>query len=117
MPKMRCDVKSRLISCCNELLAVAKEKAVEYGDSVCSRLEELKCDISSHVFKVYLVGPFSCGKSSLLNRWLGVDVLTTGLAPETAVSSELRFGETERMVLQPLRTYGGEVRNSDEELL
>ena len=117
MTKQRCDVKSRLVTCCDELIAVANEKVVEYGDSVCSRLEELKADISSHVFRVYLVGPFSCGKSSLLNRWLGADILTTGLAPETAVSSELRFGEKERMILQPLRAYEGGMQNSDEELL
>ncbi len=110
------DAKTRLIACCEELLAVASEKAVDYGESICSRLEELKAEISSHVFRIYLVGPFSCGKSSLLNRWLGSDILTTGLAPETAVSSELRFGESERMILQPLRAYGGGEQESDEEI-
>ena len=108
--------KKRLIACCDELLKVANENAVEYGDSVRLRIEELKAEISSHVFKVYLVGPFSCGKSSLLNRWLGSDVLTTGLAPETAVSSELRFGETERMILQPLKACVSGAHESDEEL-
>lgn len=108
--------KKRLIACCDELLKVANENAVEYGDSVRSRIEELKDEIASHVFKVYLVGPFSCGKSSLLNRWLGADVLTTGLAPETAVSSELRFGETERMILQPLTACLNGANESAEEL-
>ena len=117
MNTCRNSAKKRLVACCDELMKVANENAVEYGDSVRSRIEELKTEISSHVFKVYLVGPFSCGKSSLLNRWLGADVLTTGLAPETAVSSELRFGETERMILQPLTAFVNSANESTEELL
>ena len=117
MNTCRNSAKKRLVACCDELMKVANENAVEYGDSVRSRIEELKTEISSHVFKVYLVGPFSCGKSSLLNRWLGADVLTTGLAPETAVSSELRYGETERMILQPLTAFVNSANESTEELL
>ena len=98
------DIKSRLIGCCDELAAIVNEKAVEYGDSVLKDLDDLKTAIRDHVFKVYLVGPFSCGKSSLLNRWLGTNVLSTGLTPETAVSSELRYGERERTILQPLNS-------------
>lgn len=96
------DVKERLIACCDELVEVANEKAVEYGESVLKNLEDLKAAIRSHVFKVYLVGEFSCGKSSLLNRWLGRDMLFTGLTPKTAVSSELHYSEREHMVLQSL---------------
>lgn len=101
---MDSEVKTRLVSCCDELAAIVKEKAVEYDETVLDELENLKTSIKDHIFKVYLVGPFSCGKSSLLNHWLGTSVLSTGLAPETAVSSELRFGEYERTILQPLKS-------------
>lgn len=96
------EVKARLIACCDELAEIVKERAVEYGDEVLSNLDALKQNIETYVFKIYLVGPFSCGKSSLLNRWLGIDVLSTGLTPETAVSTELCYGETERMELYTL---------------
>lgn len=97
------DIKSRLIGCCDELAAIVSEKAVEYGDSVLKDLDELKTAIRDHVFKVYLVGEFSCGKSSLLNRWLGREVLFTGLTPKTAVSTELHYADHEHMVLQSLK--------------
>ncbi len=96
------DIKEFLISRCDALRKVYDEKAVEYGEDIGSRIDELKQSIAEHRFKVYLVGPFSCGKSSLLNRWLGSRILSAGLAPETAVSSELLYGDRERMILQPL---------------
>ena len=94
--------KQRLLNCCASLKEVISENAVQYGSAVGLRVDALEKAIRDYAFKIYLVGPFSCGKSSLLNRWLGVDVLSTGIAPETAISTELRYGEEPRMVLYPL---------------
>lgn len=96
--------KKELLEVCDELLAVAEEKAVEYGEQVGVRLNALKKAIGDFVFRINLVGPFSCGKSSLINRWLELPhLLPTGIAPETAISTELRYGEKDRMILYPLR--------------
>lgn len=94
--------KQRLLDCCASLKAVVAENAVQYGSAVYQRINDLEASIRNYAFKIYLVGPFSCGKSSLLNRWLGMDVLSTGIAPETAISTELRYGEEPRMILYPL---------------
>ncbi|GJH14282.1 hypothetical protein CBA19CS11_35610 [Caballeronia novacaledonica] len=40
-----------------------------------------------------VIGSFSAGKSSLLNAFLEKDVLPIGLAPETELATELRYGE------------------------
>lgn len=96
--------KQELIAICDELDEVVGEKAVEYGDFVSKRLSELKNAIADYMFRINLVGPFSCGKSSLINRWLGMPhLLPTGIAPETAISTELRFGPKAKMVLYPLK--------------
>ena len=96
------DAKKRLTDCCDELATIVREGAVEYGESALKAIVELRQNICDHVYRVYLLGPFSCGKSTLLNRYLGEDILSTGLAPETAVSTELRYGEHKHMLLEPL---------------
>lgn len=40
---------------------------------------------------VPVVGGFSAGKSTLINSWLGEEVLSTNLTPETALATELRY--------------------------
>ena len=105
--------KEELIQICDDLRVVLDEAAVEYGKDLPGRLESVKSQISDYVFKIYLVGPFSCGKSSLLNRWLGMEhLLPTGIAPETAISTELRYGTVPCMDLYPLRE-GGAVERLD----
>lgn len=96
--------KQELISVCDDLRGVVAEGAAAYGNMVDKRLAEIADSISHYVFRINLVGPFSCGKSSLLNRWLGMEhLLPTGIAPETAISTELRYGHTPKMVLFPLK--------------
>ncbi len=46
---------------------------------------------------VPVVGAFSAGKSTLLNAFLGKDYLSTGISPETALASEIRFSMDERI--------------------
>lgn len=44
---------------------------------------------------VPVVGDFSSGKSSLLNKFMGKDILEVNIKPETAVPSELYYSEEE----------------------
>ena len=47
--------------------------------------------------KVPFVGDFSAGKSSLINSYMGVNLLPTDVAPQTAVSYELYYSENESL--------------------
>jgi len=49
-------------------------------------------EIVSTELIVPVVGGFSAGKSTLINSWLGENVLSTNLTPETALATELRYG-------------------------
>lgn len=49
--------------------------------------------------KIPFVGDFNSGKSSLLNSFLGRDILPTKILPETAVAYEIYFSENERLEL------------------
>lgn len=49
--------------------------------------------------KIPFVGDFNAGKSSLLNSFIGRDLLPTNIVPETAVSYELYYDETECLEL------------------
>ena len=42
---------------------------------------------------VPVVGGFSAGKSTLINQFLGENILSTALTPETALATELRYSE------------------------
>ena len=49
--------------------------------------------------KIPFIGDFSAGKSSLLNAFMGVDLLPTNLTPETAVSYQLYYDTREHLVI------------------
>ena len=42
---------------------------------------------------VPVVGGFSAGKSTLINQFLGENILSIALTPETALATELRYSE------------------------
>ncbi len=44
-----------------------------------------------------VVGNFSAGKSTLLNRFLGSSVLPTGITPETSLATELHYSANQRI--------------------
>ncbi len=51
-------------------------------------------------FNLAVVGPFSRGKSSLMNAILGVDALPTGLLPHTSVITTVSYGPQERVLVR-----------------
>lgn len=59
------------------------------------RTENLKDAVDNMNLLVPVVGEFSAGKSSLLNKFIGKKILSVGMAPETAVPAELYYSETE----------------------
>ena len=50
-------------------------------------------------FTVVVAGRFSRGKSSLMNAVLGLDRLPTGIVPLTSVITYVRYGTSERVLL------------------
>lgn len=82
-----------------------QKQFLEYADAVASTiaplgvsdngLAELKARIGQAELIVPVVGGFSAGKSTLLNSFMGNDILPTAVTPETALATELRYSETD----------------------
>ena len=64
---------------------------------------------------VPVIGAFSAGKSTLLNTFIGIDVLPVGIAPETELATELRYSP-EPYVLA-VKKDGTEERHSIDALI
>ena len=82
--------------------AVAKDK-LPVADSV-AKIGQDAASLAKRIsedkyVKIPFVGDFNSGKSSLLNSFLGRDILPTNILPETAVAYEIYFSENERLEL------------------
>ncbi len=75
-----------------QVLEVLKE--VEIDKTECFTLLE---SIQKQQLVIPVVGNFSTGKSTLLNRFLGSSVLPTGITPETSLATELHYSANERI--------------------
>ncbi|MGA8618400.1 MAG: dynamin family protein [Candidatus Sulfotelmatobacter sp.] len=59
-------------------------------------------------FALVVAGRFNRGKSSLMNAVLGMDRLPTGIVPLTSVITNVRYGKSERVLLD---YYGSGLRS------
>ncbi|MFT2765793.1 dynamin family protein [Helicobacter pylori] len=75
-----------------QVLEVLKE--VEIDKTECSTL---LASIQKQQLVIPIVGNFSAGKSTLLNRFLGSSVLPTGITLETSLAIELHYSANERI--------------------
>ncbi|EJB19719.1 hypothetical protein HPCPY6081_0590 [Helicobacter pylori CPY6081] len=75
-----------------QVLEVLKE--VEIDKTECSILLE---SIQKQQLVIPIVGNFSAGKSTLLNRFLEKSVLPTAITPETSLAAELHYSANERI--------------------
>ncbi len=75
-----------------QVLEVLKE--VEIDKTECSTLLE---SIQKQQLVIPIVGNFSAGKSTLLNRFLEKSVLPTAITPETSLATELHYSANERI--------------------
>ncbi len=75
-----------------QVLEVLKE--VEIDKTECSTL---LASVQKQQLVIPVVGNFSTGKSTLLNRFLGSSVLPTGITPETSLATELHYSANERI--------------------
>lgn len=75
-------------------------KSVSGESTDLANLEFLREKAEKFRVIVPVIGKFSSGKSTLLNRYLGDAILPTDIAPETAFATELRFAEAGEEKLQ-----------------
>ncbi len=69
-------------------------KGVEIDKTECSIL---LASAQKQQLVIPIVGNFSAGKSTLLNRFLEKSVLPTGITPETSLATELHYSANERI--------------------
>jgi GTP-binding protein EngB required for normal cell division len=86
---------------------LAAMDVVKSNFPVADVIEKIKTDADALVgrmtkdnfIKIPFVGDFNSGKSSLLNTYMGRDILPTNILPETAVAYELYYAEDEKLEL------------------
>lgn len=88
------DVKKKYSEVIREIIKIADKSGIDNTVEGKNLIEEL----NGFVIKIPLIGSFNAGKSSLLNRYLGVNYLPVDIIPETAIASELKFGYEEHII-------------------
>jgi GTP-binding protein EngB required for normal cell division len=78
------------------MLLCAKAKD-EQGERA---LRQILARLAEDRFNLAVVGPFSRGKSSLMNAILGLDALPTSLLPHTSVVTTVTYGPRERVLVR-----------------
>lgn len=98
---------------------IREEELTEFRPSLLRLVEKLE----SPSFELAVFGRVSSGKSSLLNRLLGMDVLPVGVTPVTAVPVRVLYGATpgltahfaggrvERLAVEQLAVFATEEHN------
>jgi GTP-binding protein EngB required for normal cell division len=83
------DGESTLVAALNELATLGTAWDREQLDGLLERLDAAR-------LRVLVVGEAKRGKSTLVNALLGREVLPSGVAPLTAVTTTVRYGDDER---------------------
>ena len=87
---MELQTKELFLDTLDELIKIGKKCEIDVKDT-----ESLRLAVEKMPLLVPVVGEFSSGKSSLLNKFMGKNILSVAIAPETAVPAELYWSEDE----------------------
>lgn len=79
-----CDMKKEV-----DKLDLSSENKENFG------IERLQVQLRETELLIPVVGVFSAGKSTLLNKFMGKNYLSTATTPETSLATELHFNEDE----------------------
>ncbi len=90
------------------------EKELQTIDYDTQKVRDLQQYIESKELLLPVIGQFSSGKSTLLNSFIGRDILPVGITPETALASELRYASDER--IEAIKKDGGITTFSIDEI-
>ncbi|QKJ86948.1 GTPase [Paramixta manurensis] len=99
--------QQQFIEYTHQLNTLLKGSEFDWDKTLPARIEKTE-------LLVPVIGVFSVGKSSILNTFLGMDVLPVGIAPETELATELHFSP--EPWLQAIKHDGSEVRLPVEDL-
>lgn len=81
-----------------QALQTAKDivkKDIPSSTNLITTAEELTDKVQDFKIKVLVIGEFSSGKTALMNRLLGINLLKEDVTPETAIATELVYDEKE----------------------
>ncbi|MEI0538803.1 dynamin family protein [Brachyspira pulli] len=82
--------QKKFIDILEQLESISKDSDIDYKN-----ISFFINIINNTKFLIPIVGDFSAGKSTLLNHFIGKDILKTNELPETAVATELYYSEKE----------------------
>lgn len=82
--------KEKFSGLLSQVIEIAKDSKIDFTNA-----ENLKSAVDDMKLPIAVVGEFSAGKSTLLNKFIGKDVLAANVKPETAVASELYYSASE----------------------
>lgn len=71
------------------------KKDIPSSTNLITTAEELNDKVQDFKIKVLVIGEFSSGKTALMNRLLGINLLKEDVIPETAIATELVYDEKE----------------------
>ena len=84
------NIKKQFLDYINEVKSIISPLCISDN-----KLSEIQTSIQNAELIVPVVGGFSAGKSTLINSFLGEEILPTAVTPETALATELRYSKTE----------------------
>jgi len=95
-----------------EIIRLASAIDYEHDKGSEQRWRDVLARLADDRFNVVVAGRFNRGKSTLMNALLGMDRLPTGIMPLTSVITTVRYGTSERVVLE----YEGHTLRSETSL-
>ncbi len=109
--KMR-NIYNDLINKCIEY-ELPSGKLFKNFDEFLDKIEEaVNFPLFYHKNIIALCGQFSSGKTSMINSFLGKDILPTAIEPTTAINTFVSYGEEERLFIK--NNFGGETEIKKE---
>ncbi len=103
-------VKNQCLGLLDRITTLADSAAIELPEN-----HSLAEEMQRAELLVPIIGAFSAGKSSLINTFLGADILPVGITPETELATELRFSRDPHVLAH--RADGRSDRLAVEDLL
>ena len=89
------DAKHDLTQWCTAV--VEATSSIELTESTTAEISTVQESIQRQELLIPVVGTFSAGKSTLINKILGEDLLPTAITPETSLAMELRYSDEPRI--------------------
>lgn len=94
------DAKAQLLDILEECKTI--DTKTDSNHPFAETINELISTINHYTVKIPIIGPFSAGKSTLVNRYLQIDTLPTSQGPATALATEIQYAESEKVIIEYL---------------